>query len=182
MCLNHRTSQGYTIGNRADYRLYAMDIIKRVHVGHRIGTKFQHVPPTPTGTTPISTLKCQELLSSKSPTSLGGTSEFQAVRAVFEAVIAALATQPARACAVDNQAFTVPDAGRVRNHQPQIWTDRFKVLTGNLERLSGSLVVECYTGYRPARAQEMITPVMQALNDLNSCGGYKATLWAGWAI
>ena len=26
-----------------------------------------------------------------------------------------------------------------------------------------------------ARAQEMITSVMKALNDLNSCSGYKAT-------
>ena len=27
MCLNHQNLQGYTIGNRAEYRLYAMDII-----------------------------------------------------------------------------------------------------------------------------------------------------------
>ena len=57
-----------------------------------------------------------------------------------------------------------------------------RVLSGNFEKLTGSLVVECYTEKNtgPARAQEMITPVMQALNDLNSCEGYEATGAVGW--
>ena len=110
---------------------------------------------------------------------------FQAVRAVFEApVIAALAglSTPVP-CYVDNQAFTVPDAGQeYATINLQFGQTTSKVLTGNLERLRGSLVVECYTSKNtgPARAQEMITPVMQALNDLNSCSGYKATGAVGW--
>lgn len=110
---------------------------------------------------------------------------FQAVRAVFEApVIAALAglSTPVP-CYVDNQAFTVPDAGQeYATINLQFGQTTSKVLTGNLERLRGSLVVECYTSKNtgPARAQEMITPVMKALNDLNSCSGYSATGAVGW--
>ena len=110
---------------------------------------------------------------------------FQAVRAVFEApVIAALAglSTPVP-CYVDNQAFTVPDAGQeYATINLQFGQTTSKVLTGNLERLRGSLVIECYTSKNtgPARAQEMITPVMQALNDLNSCSGYEATGAVGW--
>ena len=110
---------------------------------------------------------------------------FQAVRAVFEApVIAALAglSTPVP-CYVDNQAFTVPDAGQEYATINLQWGQTTsKVLTGNLERLRGSLVVECYTSKNtgPARAQEMITPVMQALNGLNSCSGYSATGAVGW--
>ena len=110
---------------------------------------------------------------------------FQAVRAVFEApVIAALAGLGTPVpCYVDNQAFTVPDAGQeYATINLQFGQTTSKVLTGNLERLRGSLVVECYTSKNtgPARAQEMITPVMQALNDLNSCSGYSATGAVGW--
>ena len=110
---------------------------------------------------------------------------FQAVRAVFEEpVIAALAGLAVPVpCFVDNQAFTVPDAGEeYATINLQFGQTTSKVLTGNLERLSGSLVVEWNTAKNtgPARAQEMITPVMQALNDLNSCSGYKATGAVGW--
>ena len=110
---------------------------------------------------------------------------FQAVRAVFEApVIAALADLDTPVpCYVDNQAFTVPDAGQeYATINLQFGQSTSKVLTGNLERLRGSLVIECYTSKNtgPARAQEMITPVMQSLNDLNSCSGYRARGAVGW--
>ena len=110
---------------------------------------------------------------------------FQAVRAVYEkTVIDALAalTKPVQ-CFVDNQAFTTPTAGEeYATVNLQFGSTTSKVLTGNLEQLQGSLVVECYTSKNegPARAQEMITPVMKALNDLNSCSGYKATGAVGW--
>ena len=67
--------QGYTIGNRAAYRLFAMDIVKRDHVGLGRGTKFHAELLTPTGTTNMSTLRCRASLTSKSPTSLGGSNE-----------------------------------------------------------------------------------------------------------
>ena len=110
---------------------------------------------------------------------------FQAVRAVFEEpVISALAdlSTPVQ-CFVDNQAFTVPDAGQeYATVNFQFGATTAKTLSGNLERLRGSLVVECYTSKNtgPARAQEMITPVMQALNDLNSCKGYEPTGAVDW--
>ena len=105
---------------------------------------------------------------------------FQNVRAVFEApVIAALAALDTPVpCYVDNQSFTVPDAGQeYATINLQFGQTTSKVLTGNLERLRGSLVIECFTSKNtgPARAQEMITPVMIALNNLNSCIGYPAT-------
>jgi hypothetical protein len=110
---------------------------------------------------------------------------FQAVRAVFEApvidALAALATPVP--CYVDNQAFTVPDAGQeYATVNLQFGATTTRVLSGNLENLRGSLVVECYTAKNtgPARSQEMITPVMQALNELNSCSGYEATGAVGW--
>ena len=110
---------------------------------------------------------------------------FQAVRAVFEApVIAALAglSTPVP-CYVDNQAFA--EAEMLQEYATvnlQFGQTTSKVLTGNLERLRGSLVIEFYTSKNtgPARAQEMITPVMQALNDLNSCNGYNPTGAVGW--
>ena len=110
---------------------------------------------------------------------------FQAVRAVFEKpVIDALAGLPTPVqCYPDNMAFTAPDAEvEYATVNLQFGETTTKVLTGNLERLRGSLVVECYTlkNEGPARAQEMITPVMKALNDLNSCSGYKATGAVGW--
>ena len=110
---------------------------------------------------------------------------FQAVRAVFEApVIAALAglSTPVP-CYVDNQAFTVPDAGQeYATVNLQFGQMTSQALSGNYERLRGSLVVECFTAKNsgPARAQEMITPVMLALNDLNSCKGYEPTGAVGW--
>ena len=110
---------------------------------------------------------------------------FQAVRAVFETpVIDALAalTTPVP-CYVDNQAFTVPDAGQEYATVNLQWgSTTSRSLSGNDEKLSGSLIVECYTAKNvgPARAQEMITPVMKALNALNSCNGYEATGAVGW--
>lgn len=110
---------------------------------------------------------------------------FQAVRAVFEVpvinALAGLAT-PVQ-CFVDNQAFTTPTAGEeYATVNLQFGSTTSRVLSGNLEDLRGSLVVECYTEKNkgPARAQEMITPVMQALNNLNSCCGYEATGAVGW--
>ena len=110
---------------------------------------------------------------------------FQAVRAVFEEpVIAALADLATPVpCYVDNQSFTVPDAGQeYATINLQFGQTTSRVLTGNLERLRGSLVIECFTAKNtgPARAQEIITPVMIALNDLNSCSGYSATGAVGW--
>ena len=86
-------------------------------------------------------------------------------------------------CYVDNQAFTVPDAGQeYATINLQFGQTTSKVLTGNLERLRGSLIIECFTAKNtgPARAQEIITPVMIALNDLNSCSGYKKYGPVGW--
>lgn len=105
---------------------------------------------------------------------------FQAVRAVFEVpVINALAglSTPVP-CYVDNQAFTTPTAGdEYATINLQFGDTTSRVLSGNLEDLRGSLVVECYTEKNkgPARAQEMITEVMKALNGLNSCCGYAET-------
>ena len=110
---------------------------------------------------------------------------FQAVRSVFEVpVIDALkALTPAVPAYVDNQAFTVPDAGQeYATINLQFGQTTSRALSGNSEDLRGSLVVECFTAKNtgPARAQEMITPVMKALNDLNSCNGYEATGAVGW--
>lgn len=110
---------------------------------------------------------------------------FQAVRAVFEApVINALAGLDIPVpCYVDNQSF--PNAEMLLEYATvnlQFGATTTRVLSGNLENLRGSLVVECYTAKNtgPARSQEMITPVMQALNALNSCNGYEATGAVGW--
>ncbi len=110
---------------------------------------------------------------------------FQAVRAVFETpvidALAALATPVP--CYVDNQAFTTPDAGEEYATIDLQWgATTSRSLSGNDENLRGSLVVECYTAKNvgPARAQEMITPVMRALNNLNSCHGYDKYGAVGW--
>ena len=110
---------------------------------------------------------------------------FQAVRSVFEVpVIDALAALDTPVpCYVSNQVFTTPTAGEeYATVDLQFGAATSRVLSGNLEDLRGSLVVECFTAKNtgPARAQEMITPVMQALNDLNSCCGYAATGAVGW--
>ena len=110
---------------------------------------------------------------------------FQAVRAVFETpVINALAgLTPAVNCYVDNQAFVTPTAGEEYATVNLQWGQTTsRVLSGNLESLRGSLVVECFSpkDRGPARAQTMITAVMQALNNLNSCCGYEATGAVGW--
>ena len=110
---------------------------------------------------------------------------FQAVRAVFESpVIDSLAAlSPAVPCFVDNQAFTVPDAGQeYATVNLQFGATTSRTLSGNSEDLRGSLVVECFTAKNtgPARAQEMITPVMKALNGLNSCKGYEQYGAVGW--
>ncbi len=105
---------------------------------------------------------------------------FQAVRAVFEVpVINALAglTTPVP-CYVDNQAFTTPTAGdEYATVNLQFGDTTSRVLSGNLEDLRGSLVVECYTEENkgPERAQEMISEWMKARNGLNICCGYEAT-------
>ena len=110
---------------------------------------------------------------------------FQAVRAVFEKpVIDSLAalSKPVP-CYVDNQAFAEAEMfEEYATINLQFGQTTSRALTGNSENLRGSLVVECYTAKNigPARAQEMITPVMQALNDLNSCSGYAATGAVGW--
>ena len=83
---------------------------------------------------------------------------FQEVRAVFEVpVMDALAALPTPVpCYVDNQAFTVPDAGQeYATINLQFGQTTSKVLTGNLERLRGSLVIECFTAKNtgPARAR-----------------------------
>ena len=101
---------------------------------------------------------------------------FQAVRAVFETpVINALAglTTPVP-CYVDNQGFS--EAEMLEEYATvnlQFGATTSKTLRVNLEELRGSLVVECFTPKNsgPARAQQMITPVMQALNDINNCCG-----------
>ena len=110
---------------------------------------------------------------------------FQAVRSVFEQpIIDALAALDTPVpCYVSNQAFTIPDAGsEYATVDLQFGGTTFNTLGGNLERLQGSLVIECFTskGTGPARSQEVITPVMQALNGLNSCTGYPATGAVGW--
>jgi len=105
---------------------------------------------------------------------------FQAVRALFEVpVIDALAnlTTPVT-CYVDNQEFVTPDASQeYATINLQFGATTSRVLRGNLEDLRGSLVVECFTqkDRGPARAQEMITAVMVALNGINNCCGSPAT-------
>ena len=107
---------------------------------------------------------------------------FQDVRAVFETAVFN-AFPIGFDCYGSNQAFTTSDAteeyGTVDLQFGQVTE---KVLTGNMERIRGSLVVEVYTAKNtgPARAQELITPVMKALNDLNSCSGYKKYGAVGW--
>ena len=110
---------------------------------------------------------------------------FQAVRAVFETpVISALAAlTPPVPCFVDNQAFSEAEMlGEYATVNLQWGATTTRSLGGNLENLRGSLIVECYTPKNtgPARAQEMITPVMKALNALNSCNGYEAEGAVGW--
>ena len=110
---------------------------------------------------------------------------FQHVRAVFEApVIAAFAGLAAPVpCYVGNQGFTTATAGdEYATVDLQFGVTTSRVLSGNLERLQGSLIVEAFTAKNtgPGRAQEMITPVMVALNNLNSCTGYEQTGAVGW--
>ena len=153
MCLNHRT-QGYTIGNRAAYRLYAMDILNA-----GLGLSQGHdLRQTKSGTTSTSTLKCHASSTSKSPTSLGGSNELSSsqsrLRGAGHCSLSGLGY--AVPCYVDNQAFTVPDAGQeYATINLQFGQTTSKVLTGNLERLRGSLVIECYTSKNtgPARAE-----------------------------
>ena len=105
---------------------------------------------------------------------------FQAVRAVFEEPVIAALTIP---CFVDNQAFTVPDAGQeYATINLQFGQTTLNTLGGNMERLRGSLIVECFTSKNkgPGRAQTLITEVMKALNDLNSCTGYPRYGAVGW--
>ena len=110
---------------------------------------------------------------------------FQAVRAVFEKpVIDALAAlSDSVPCYVDNQTFS--EAEMLEEYATvnlQFGQTTSRALSGNSEDLRGSLVIECFTAKNtgPARAQQMITPVMKALNDLNSCNGYEATGAVGW--
>ena len=110
---------------------------------------------------------------------------FQAVRAVFETpVINALAAlSPTVKCYVENQAFSEAEMlGEYATVSLQWGDTTSRALSGNYENLRGSLVVECYTPKNtgPARAQDMITPVMKALNALNSCNGYEAEGAVGW--
>ena len=108
---------------------------------------------------------------------------FQAVRAVFEVPVINALQGLGTPCFVDNQAFTVPDAGQeYATINLQFGQTTFKGLGGNMERLRGSLVVECFTAKNtgPGRAQEMITEVMKALNELNSCTGYPQYGAVGW--
>ena len=105
---------------------------------------------------------------------------FQAVRAVFEQpVIAALAAlNPAVPCYVANQEVTIAEFGAEYATVDLQWGQTTsQVLSRNLENLQGSLVIEAYTDKNtgPGRAQEIITPVMKALNDLNTCGCHPGT-------
>lgn len=110
---------------------------------------------------------------------------FQAVRAVFEVpVINALAAlTPPVPCYASNQSFTEAEMLQEYATVDLQWgATTNRTLTTNLENLRGSLVIECFTDKDkgPARAQEIITPVMQALNGLNSQVGYPDTGAVGW--
>ena len=110
---------------------------------------------------------------------------FQAVRAVFEQPIidamAALATPVPVYLA--NQLFPYSEVTEEYATVDLQWGESTTVTMGeNLERLQGSLVFEAFTlkGSGPARAQEIITPVMKTLNELRSCCGYSDTGAVGW--
>ena len=100
---------------------------------------------------------------------------FQAVRRVFEEpVINALAAlTPPVTCYVANQEWTNAEFGGEYAVVDLQWGQtNVQTLGITLENLQGSLVVEAYTDKNagPGRAQEIITPVRRALNDLNTCG------------
>lgn len=104
----------------------------------------------------------------------------QSIRAIYETpVIAALAAlTPTVNCYVDNQPVKKTDA--VKEHaliSIQFTNTTDTVLGPSMENLRGLIVVECFTKKNkgPARAQEMITAVMTALNNLNTCNPHPST-------
>ena len=104
----------------------------------------------------------------------------QAIRSIYEApVIAALgALTPAVSCYGDNQTYTDDDATTEYALIRVNFTGTTEVNLGaSLENLRGVVIVECFTpkNIGPARAQEMITSVMTALNNLNTCNPHPST-------
>ena len=104
----------------------------------------------------------------------------QSIRAIYESpVIAALAAlTPTVTCYVDNQPVKKTDA--VKDHaliRVSFTSTTETTLGPSMENLGGLLVVECFAkkNQGPARAQEMITVVMSALNNLNTCSPHAST-------
>ena len=110
---------------------------------------------------------------------------FQAVRAVFEQPIidAMAALDDPVPVYMANQQFPYGETAEEYATVDIQWGETTMVALGeNLERLQGSLVFEGFTlkGAGPGRAQEIVTPVMRALNNLRTCYGYEATGAVGW--
>ena len=104
----------------------------------------------------------------------------QAIRSIYEApVIAALgALSPSVSCYGDNQTYTDDDATTEYALIRVNFTGTTEINLGaSLENLRGVVIVECFTpkNIGPARAQEMITSVMTALNNLNTCNPHAST-------
>ena len=104
----------------------------------------------------------------------------QAIRSIYEApVIAALgALSPSVSCYGDNQTYTDDDATTEYALIRINFTGTTETTLGpSMENLEGLVIVECFTpkNIGPARAQEMITSVMTALNNLNTCNPHPST-------
>ena len=98
----------------------------------------------------------------------------QSIRAIYETpVITALAAlSPTVNCYVANQPVKNDDAAKEHALIRVNFTGTTEVTLGqSLENLRGVIIVECYAikNNGPERAQTMITAVMTALNNLNTC-------------
>ena len=104
----------------------------------------------------------------------------QSIRAIYEApVITALAAlSPTVNCYVANQPVKKTDAVKEHALIRLSFTNTTETTLGpSMENIRGLIVVECFAKKNkgPARAQEMITSVMTALNNLNTCNPHPST-------
>jgi len=104
----------------------------------------------------------------------------QSIRAIYEApVIAALAgLTPTVNCYVDNQPVKKTDSVKEHALIRLSFSGMTEPTLGpSMENIRGVLIVECFAKKNkgPARAQEMITAVMTALNNLNTCNPHAST-------
>ena len=96
----------------------------------------------------------------------------QAVRALYEVpVMNACATYGVPVVA-ENQAYTGGSSSKEECRMSMSFGDiTVQTLGESLETLNGTFVVELFTvkGEGPGRAQFVITEIMKALNDINTC-------------